>query len=458
MIKLLPFSAMLLAAASFFGSATAQEVLVHSLQGSAVDPSEQHVDGLGNAFSTQSASTVECALTSPRSRLRESGVALSGNTTHFGFGVAGGIDRSAPSPLGQGDVFLYTGRNQYDAVLDLEKLVGLPEGSFLIRFEHWYGEFGNVSLRTGSFAPSVMATELPPVADGEGVPYLTNLAWTQPLSDRLAVFAGKMSAIGGAEPDVFAGGDGTDGFTNMNLVVNPALLLGMPYSAFNVGIIHTRDWGTFTTYVIDPTDRTTEFLRVDDWFSRGIIVGEEVRLNARFLNRRVQHQFGGVWKHVPLTDLSFDEPPPGVFPEPVVPGVPTLNNSYTLYYGFDQHLVEFPDGEKGWGVFGRTSISDGNPTPVWYFFSAGIGGDSPLRRSAGDTFGVGWYFVGASNEFGPVPRATYGPRNGTGVEMFYNFQVTPRLNVTPDLQFLHPEASAIADDSIVYGVRVGAKF
>ena len=44
--------------------------------------------------------------------------------------------------------------------------------------------------------------------------------------------------------------------------------------------------------------------------------------------------------------------------------------------------------------------------------------------------------------------------DGTGVEMFYNFQVTPWLNVTPDVQYILPGNRAIADDAFVYGLRV----
>jgi len=44
-----------------------------------------------------------------------------------------------------------------------------------------------------------------------------------------------------------------------------------------------------------------------------------------------------------------------------------------------------------------------------------------------------------------------------GLELFYNFQVNPWLNVTPDIQFIHPDAGAISDDAFVYGLRVNMK-
>jgi len=171
---------------------------------------------------------------------------------------------------------------------------------------------------------------------------------------------------------------------------------------------------------------------------------------------------GGIWKHVDMTDLAFAEPPPGEYPYEPVPGFATLPDSYTFFYGFDQYFVTYP-GERpgiglkkeprGRGMFGRASISDGNPTPIRYFLSLGLGGNSPLRDHR-DNWGLAWYYVGASNEFGPPVVGLLDPQDGTGVEMFYNFQVTPWLNVTPDVQYILPGNRGIADDAFVYGLRV----
>ena len=59
-----------------------------------------------------------------------------------------------------------------------------------------------------------------------------------------------------------------------------------------------------------------------------------------------------------------------------------------------------------------------------------------------------------ADEFGPSPRALLDPQDGSGIELFYNFQVTPWMNVTPDVQFVSPGSRAIADDAFIYGLRV----
>ena len=392
-----------------------------------------------------------------RSTLKESGFTFSGQSTQFGFGVAGGIDRLAPIPLPLtlGDTFEYTGRGSYDFRFDLEKFGGLPHGSLLVQLQHWYGTYGNVSLKSGAFAPPVFAAALPPAPNDQGTLFLSDFVITQPLSENFVVFAGKKNVLGTADQDEFAGGNGTDQFMNQAFVANPAFLLALPYTGFVVGAASPQEWGSISAFAYDPKDRTQDFFDLGDLYAAGVILGTELSVKTNFFGLKGDQHVGGLWKHVDMTDLRFSEPPPGVYPEPTVPGFPTLANSWTLYYGFDQYLVQFAEkGSRGWGLFGRASISDANPTPIRFFLSAGLGGDSNLRPGKQDKWGIGWYYTGVSDQFGPLPQALFAPRDGTGVELYYNFQVTPWMNVTPDVQFLRTEVSALSDHAIIYGVRV----
>ena len=174
-----------------------------------------------------------------------------------------------------------------------------------------------------------------------------------------------------------------------------------------------------------------------------------------------------IWKNVELVDLERATPPGTNYPGQGQPfgGLPTLDNAFTIYYGFDQYVQVFP-GERrgsspvksprGWGLFGRASISDGNPTPFEYFLSAGIGGDTRVGDDRGDTFGIGWFHNGVTNELGAIPAATLGRRQGWGIEMYYKLQLTPWLAVTPDVQLIRPGFGSFTngDDAFVYGIRV----
>lgn len=404
-----------------------------------------------------------------RQAIQERGFIFRGSSTHFCFGVNGGINVPAPAgvPLGQGDTFKYTGRGEYDAIVNLDKFGGMPHGKLLIGVQHWYGEFGNVSLNSGMFAPAVFAATLPPATDDPGSFFITDFLWTQPLSEKLIVFAGKKNVVGTADQDIFAGGDGTDQFINQALVTNPAFLLGLPYSSFTFGAAMPSEWGGVSVFVYDPRDRTKDFFSLTDLFSDGVVVGGQVQRKTNFFNKQGEHHLGGLWKHVDQNDLQFKPVPPSYPNPPASQGLATKNNAYTIYYGFDQYIEVFP-GEKGfahkkrprgWGFFGRASISDSNPTPLDYFFSAGIGGDSRAGFDRGDTWGMGWYHVGTSDKFGAIPTAALGPRDGYGVELFYNFRVKPWLYITPDIQFIRPGLGALTsgDDVFIYGLRMNIK-
>jgi porin len=393
-----------------------------------------------------------------RSRLKELGLTFAGNVTQFGFGIRGGISVPVPPPLTQGDSGAYTGRGQYDLGIDLEKFGGLPKGKLLVTAEHWWGDYGNVSLSTGAGVPSVFGAALPPVPNNPGVPYLTNFLLVQPLSQHLVVFAGKKVVVGEMDQDRFAGGNGTQQFMNQALVANPAFLLGLPYTSFVAGVVSPQKWGRMAFSVRDPQDRTTDTLGLSNLYSKGVIVAGELSLKTNFFGLPGDQHIGGIWKRHDQRNLNFLLSPPPEFPDTGAASSPTLSQGYTVFYGFDQFVVRYSDDEeRGWGFFGRASLSDGNPTPVQYFVSLGIGGDSPLKWNRGDKFGLGWYYIGASDEFGPVPQTLFGIRNGTGVEAFYNFQATPWLIVTPDLQYIRPGLGAIADDAFVFGLRVNVK-
>lgn len=174
-----------------------------------------------------------------RPRLQESGITFGGSITQFGLGVGGGINRPVPIPLfGEGDTAAYTGRGDYEALFNLDKFGGMPHGTLLVRAQHWWGDYGNVSFNTGAFPPPVFPAALPPVPEHEGMPFLTDFLLTQPLSKEWVVFAGKKNVIGGLDQDDFAGGNGIAQFMNQSLIANPAFLLALPYSSFTAGVVN----------------------------------------------------------------------------------------------------------------------------------------------------------------------------------------------------------------------------
>jgi porin len=104
-------------------------------------------------------------------------------------------------------------------------------------------------------------------------------------------------------------------------------------------------------------------------------------------------------------------------------------------------------------VFGRAGVAEDEVVPLLYFLSAGIGGNSTIYGRETDTFGIGYYYAGFTEEIDPFFELFLGPTgDGQGVELFYNIAVTPWFRLTPDVQVLVPFREEV-DTAVVVGLR-----
>lgn len=366
-----------------------------------------------------------------RPALADSGILFQGDITQFYSGVThGGRQRD----------FRYGGHGDYVIIADGGKL-GIQEGLFIkLRAEHRFGE--SISSATGALMPATVLPDLP-VADSRDL-YLTNVLFTQMLSEQFGVFAGKLDTLDG-DKNAFAHGRGKTQFSNMAMVANPLILRTVPYSTLGAGfvVVHERE-PIFTFTVLNPTD-TVKTAGFDELFRDGVTLTAETRIPTSFFGMPGHQLVGGSWSSKNYVSLGQD-------PRIITGNVPIArqNGSWGLYWNFDQYLVSDDcDPTKGWGVFGRAAIGDDQANPLAWFLSFGVGGDSPIRGRSQDTFGAGWYYLGASSELGPF-LGNLG--DGQGVELYYNYQVSPRLAITPDLQIIMP-GGAQFDTAVVVGLR-----
>jgi len=121
-------------------------------------------------------------------------------------------------------------------------------------------------------------------------------------------------------------------------------------------------------------------------------------------------------------------------------------------------FVDPDDESRGWGPFGRAGIADPNTSPIDLFLSLGAGGNVPGVRRGGDTFGVGWFYAATSSQIGTLITSQFGPiGDGQGVECFYNYEFTPAIRLTPDLQYVVPALRSAAP-ALIAGVRALVSF
>jgi porin len=373
-----------------------------------------------------------------RQKLADRGITVDSNLSQFFQGVAsGGLQQR----FAYGDYF--------GSLIEVDGgKLGLLQGSYLtVRFEANFGS--TINSDTGAFNPAALGPSLPVLNGGAAV---TDFYYTQVLTEHFSVFFGKIDTLDGDE-NAFAAGRGIDQFLNSSLVSNPLTFLGVPYSTMGAGFIIKRgDEQIFTFTVMDPAERTQDTI-FNQPFATGVTLNAELRVPVTIFGRLGHQLLGGDWSSKTFTDLRQD--PRILLPMADIPIAPRIG-TWNLYYNFDQYLFSDPaEPTRGWGIFGRAGYSDGNPNPIKYFLSGGIGGNSPIARREHDTFGIGYAFSAASSELGPIISRLVG--NGHVAEAYYNAAVTPWFHVTTDIQVIRGGFSG-ADTALVLGIRAKIRF
>jgi porin len=167
------------------------------------------------------------------------------------------------------------------------------------------------------------------------------------------------------------------------------------------------------------------------------------------------HQrFGVGYSNKNFTKLKQD-------PRTIIPpggtGTATDDSDYVIWYNFDQYLyVEKDDPTQGVGIFGRYGYTTGEVNPIQGFYSLGVGGKGICQGRDNDTFGLGYYYVDLSDDLPGFLNVS----SEQGVELFYNFEITKSIHITPDLQWIiNPGAGFESrDNAVVLGCRLQMSF
>lgn len=380
------------------------------------------------------------ALALQRQQLADTGLTFQNNLTQFYFGnTAGGAQQE----------FRYAGHGDYLANFDFGKMIGTPGAFLKVRAEHRFGE--TINDAAGVLMPPTVAGDLP-VLDSTNL-YLTNVLFTQALSESFVLYTGKLDTLDG-DMNAFAHGRGIRQFSNSAFVANPIALRTIPYSTLGAGmawLLEGEPWLVFNVLNATDTTRTAGF---DELFNDGVALASEMRIPTNFFGKPGHQLFAGTWNSRDFTALDQD-------PRIILPNVPIAkkSGSWSLYWNCDQYLVtDAANPKRGWGYFSRAGISDQGTNPVGYFLSSGIGGSSPMQSRERDSFGIGYYFINTSDEIAPFLSTVFGGiGDGQGVEMFYNIATGKRLTITPDMQVLNPSRENL-DTALVVGLRANYNF
>jgi len=335
---------------------------------------------------------------------------------------------------GKDEAWKYGGRGELTFNLDTHKLGLWPGGHFTVEVE---GNFTNsVNGLTGALNP-VNTNQIFPMPTGDNL-NVPNVSFMQFFSPYAAVMLGKLSLLTPNSGDMneFAHGKGDTQFMNGAFNINPVTLLTIPYSALGAGLIilPTKDpHAAIVGFSVLQSNGKASTSGFDDLHSNQLSFVGEARMRTNFFGLTGHQLIGGGYSNKTFTSLDQR-----IFVENRT--IEEQKGSWNVYYNFDQYLYEPKKGSgQGIGIFGRFGASDGNPNPMHFFFSFGVGGKGMIPGRPLDRFGIGYYYMDVRQPTFTGPVATRELlRDEYGIEAFYNIAITPWLQLTPDIQVIRP--------------------
>jgi len=356
-----------------------------------------------------------------RNDLAAKGVTLDMTVTQVGQGVVNG---------GKSGQWQYGGRGNMTLNLDSQKLGLWPGGFFNLEAEgNWAS---SVNPNTGAFMAVNTNQIYPwPASQNFNVP-----AWNfaQFLSHYLGLYIGKLETVSGGDDNEFAHGKGDTQFMNLALNVNPAIVWTVPYSTLGTGVIilPTQDpKQALINLGVMQTNGDPRVSGFSDINGNQLTFAGEGRVRTDFFGLTGHQLFGATFSNKDYTTISQNI-------RVVVENreLEHKKGSWNIHYNFDQYLYEPKKGSgEGIGIFGRFGASDGNPNPMAFFYSLGLGGKGVIPNRENDRYGFGFYYIdNKSPKLQGVFRGTELLRDEYGFEWFYNIAITPWLQLTPDLQ------------------------
>jgi hypothetical protein len=326
-----------------------------------------------------------------------------------------------------------------------------------------YGSTPDNTFTAGAAAPEYTGLELPgPLFWQDTLP--SDYSLIQGLSDKVIVIVGKIDGLFLADQTLF-GDRFRYYFANSNF--NKNVIYNNFFNTTTLaalGVWTPTQWLTLAGGVHDPYTQPNTFAA--NAFHEGAVnlYGEViVTFAVAGLPSQIVPAFN--WSNAPKISLGspFRDLSPDQFPQAVnvllgndsPDSLPTnfKKSSFFTISNFSQYLLvkeedpsQIPEKLRnaqplrGVGVFGR--VGYGGPEDVNMVdtdASVALLAEGLWKRRQYDSFGLGFYYNGVSRQFkNTIQQLTGGTtvRNETGTEIFYNFAVTPAINVNAGYQHI----------------------
>ncbi len=333
----------------------------------------------------------------------------------------------------------------------LERLIGIEGG---VIYMHAEGRWSKAQGIDGPSVGSVFGVN----ADGGArrTMDVAELWYEQSMFDgALILRVGKMDITGGFEcrgcPVSFDGSsfanDETSQFLNGALVNNPTI----PFPDYGLGLVlhyNPIEWWYVSGGVIDAQadGRETGFRTTfhdEDYFVYLVETGVTPQMDS--VNGPLQGAYRvGLWNDTQPKSNSDNSK--------------NSRGDVGFYLSCDQMLAKENAGaedSQGLGTFFRYGYASGRRNDIRDFWSAGFQYQGLLDGRDDDVAGIGF----AHGSFSDSADATYTTDYESALEIYYNAQVSPRLNISPNIQYVtNPGGNKSIGDAVVLGIRAQMSF
>lgn len=355
-------------------------------------------------------------------------------------------------------------------------------GMFHFTLQSRYGDPPQDTFTAGSFAPQYTGfVEPDPLGFHDTLP--SEYFFVQAFGKHFSVVAGKISDV--FIPDQTLFGDSYKYyFANFNLNKNPITTeFYHPTAWAALGVWAPTEWLVIGGGVLDPNSRAENL--ATNAFDR---VNLYLTAVASYKIADLPGQFSPAlnWSNQSKIDLTspFGTLSPAQIPQAVgvlagsgmTEGLPIhfKHDSYFAIANLSQYLCVLDDSEtaakklksgqpiRGLGVFGRLGFAPEQSNTITRDASIGIFDHGPFESREYDSFGVGAYYNVISRDtksgIAELTAGTTRVKNETGIEVFYDYAITPAVRLIPSYQHIwDPLTAQVAthkDDADVFLLRL----
>jgi len=382
-----------------------------------------------------------------RSRLYEKGITLDAQVTQVYQGVTSG-----GNVRGNGSAE-YNGLFEGNMTLDTGKLGWWSGGLFVLTEQSSWGR--PLKSQAGNLSPVNASALFPEPFENSSV--LMEYHLIQALPHDTLVVVGRVNPSNYLDQNSFAWLPASQ-FFNESMNANPLFGAFMSMSTY-AALFMTKVSDSLTVAYGAWTPKTAVGEYDGEWNDYGVVINPQFKYKAS--NQPGAFQAILAYSSKDATDVGNPRLVQGL----ATGSLPTKSGNWIAELSGEQYFwtptrapvptKDFAVGQPGFGMFYRISFTPADRNFFNVYVSGGVGGRGVIPGRPHDRFGVGGYWLKKSSDLDRQPGNLLGDEKG--MEVFYNFAITPAVQLSIDVQWIRP-AIRLSSDATVVGARLNLRF